>query len=191
MLENKKAELLNSKAEREESKAGEVVAALRLKKGMRVADIGCGGGHFSLLFSKAVGSTGKVYMADTSPKMLDYATSLAREKGAKNAIAVLAEEHDPRLPQKADIIFIRSACHHMENRTEYFRTLARYLSPGGRVALIDYRKGGFFAFRWLKGHYVEESIIKKEMEEAGFGLDESFDFIARQWFMVFAPLKSR
>lgn len=190
-MENKKAELLNSKAAREESKAAEVVAALRLKKGMRIADIGCGGGYFSLLFSKAVGSTGKVYMADTNPRMLDYATSLARERGAKNAIAVLAEESDPRLPGKAGIIFMRSACHHMKDRAEYFRTLARYLAPGGKVALIDYRKGGFFAFRWLKGHYVEESIIKKEMEEAGFSLENSFDFIKRQWFMVFAPRKSR
>ena len=52
MLENKKAELLNSKAAHEESKAKEVVAALCLEKGQRVADIGSGGGYFSLMLAE-------------------------------------------------------------------------------------------------------------------------------------------
>ncbi len=188
MMENKKAEMLNSKAARDESKAGKVVAALRLNKGMRVADIGCGGGHFSLLFSKAVGGKGKVYMADIDRKMLDYASALARKKGAKNTVAVLAGERKPHLPKKgADLIFMRSACHHMKNRAEYFRSLKRFLAPGGRVALIDYRRGPFLRFRWLFRHYVGSGVVQKEMEQAGFRLLQSHGFIDRQWFMVFSP----
>ena len=192
MPENKKAETLNSKAARDESKAGEVVAALRLKKGMRVADIGSGGGYFSLLFADAVEAKGRVYMADTDQKHLDFSMALAKGKGMINVEPVLAGENSPNLPDgTVNLVFMRSVCHHMKNRAAYFSSLKRFLAPGGRVALIDYRKGGFFVFRWLKGHYVEQSIIRKEMEAAGFRLEESFGFIPRQWFMVFSPSLSQ
>jgi ubiquinone/menaquinone biosynthesis C-methylase UbiE len=191
MLENKKAELLNSKAAREESKSGEVIAALKLQKGQIVADIGAGGGYFALLFSEAVGEEGRVYIADTTQGHLDYAMALAKEKGAANLEPILVKEGIPNLPEKGmDLIFMRSVCHHLKNRAEYFRNMKRLLSPGGRVALIDYRRGPFWKFRWLFGHYVESAVVKKEMEEAGFRLDESFDFMARQWFMVFADKRA-
>ncbi len=192
MMENKKAELLNSKAAREESKAGEVVAALRLKKGMRAADIGSGGGYFSFLLAEAVGSNGKVYMVDTNQEHLDFSMALAKERGIKNVEPVLASGGIPNLPEhKIDLIFMRSVCHHIKNRADYFSALKRLLALGGRVALIDYSRGPFLRFRWLFGHYVERDVIRKEMLKAGFHLDESFDFIARQWFMVFSPLPSQ
>jgi ubiquinone/menaquinone biosynthesis C-methylase UbiE len=192
MMENKKAETLNSKAAREESKAKEVVAALRLKKGMRVADIGSGGGYFSLLLAEAVGAKGKVFMVDTNQKYLDFSMALAKEKGIANVKPVLANEGIPDLPEhKIDLIFMRNVCHHMKNRADYFSALKRLLAKGGRVALIDYSRGPFLRFRWLFGHYVERDAIRKEMLEAGFHLDESFDFIARQWFMIFSPLLSQ
>ena len=192
MAENKKAELLNSKAAREESKAKEVVAALRLKKGMRVADIGSGGGYFSFLLAEAVGAKGRVFMVDTNQKHLDFSMALAKEKGITNVEPVLASGGIPNLPEhKIDLIFMRSVCHHMKNRAGYFAALKRLLANGGKVALIDYSQGPFLRFRWLFGHYVERYVIGKEMLEAGFHLDESFDFISRQWFMVFSPLLSR
>ena len=189
MLENKKAELLNSKAAHEESKAKEVVAALCLEKGQRVADIGSGGGYFSLMLAEAVGAKGTAYMVDIDQKHLDFSSALAKEKGIANVVPVLASETGPNLPEgTVDLIFMRSVCHHMRNRTRYFAALKRLLAKGGRVALIDYHRGPIWKFRWLKGHYVESAVIKKEMFEAGFHLDESFDFISRQWFMVFSPL---
>jgi len=90
MLENKKAEMLNSKAAREESKAKEVVAALQLGRRMRIADIGSGGGYFSILLAEAVGAKGKVYMVDTDQKHLDFSMALAKEKGITNVVPVLA-----------------------------------------------------------------------------------------------------
>jgi len=133
-----------------------------------------------------------VYMVDTDPKHLDFSMALAKGKGVANIEPVLASETSPNLPEgKADLIFMRSVCHHMKNRAEYFSALKRFLAPGGRVALIDYSRGPFLRFRWLFGHYVEKDVVGKEMLEAGFHLDESFGFIQRQWFMVFSPLPSQ
>jgi len=187
MVENKKAELLNSKAAKEESKAGEVIAALRLERGMRVADIGAGGGYFSLMMAEAVGKGGKVYIVDTDQKHLDFSSERAKEKGIMNAAPVLAHEANPNLPENGvDLIFMRLVCHHMKNRAEYFAALKPCLAPGGRVAAIDYPRGSFWSFRWLKGHYAEAGDVEKEMEKAGFVLVQKFDFLPRQWFMVFS-----
>lgn len=190
MVENKKAELLNSKAAAEDSKPGEVIAALCLKKGQRVADIGSGGGYFSLLFAEAVGAGGKVYMTDTDQKHIDFSSALAKEKGITNVEPVLASESDPNLPVGGvDLIFMRSVCHHLKNRVEYFVALKPCLAPGGRVALIDYPRGNFWSFRWLKGHYAEAGDVEKEMAKAGFVLVQKLNFLPRQWFMVFSPKK--
>ena len=186
MPENKKAELLNSKAAREESRPEEVVALLRLKSGQVVADIGSGGGYFSLMMAEAVGKSGKVYMVDTDRKMLDFALGFCRQKGVFNTEAMLADETGPHLPKgKIDLIFMRSVCHHVKNREEYFAALKHFLAPGGRVALIDYPRGNFLGFRWLKGHYAEAENVEKEMAEAGFARVQKFS-LPRQWFMVFS-----
>ena len=51
-------------------KPDEVVAALKLEPGERVADVGCGPGYFTLPIAKAVGPTGKVWAVDIEPQML-------------------------------------------------------------------------------------------------------------------------
>src|SRR5271169_3497111 len=52
-------------------KIEEVLAKLRLKPGMVVADIGAGSGLFSRPLAKAVAPTGKVYAVDIQQDLLD------------------------------------------------------------------------------------------------------------------------
>jgi ubiquinone/menaquinone biosynthesis C-methylase UbiE len=54
-----------------------------LSGGSVVADIGCGPGYFTILMAELVGSTGKVYAADSDPKSIKVlkAKSNARELG--------------------------------------------------------------------------------------------------------------
>ena len=53
-------------------KPAEVVAALALKPGAVVADIGSGSGYFTFRFAKAVGDTGRVFAVDVEPKMIEH-----------------------------------------------------------------------------------------------------------------------
>jgi arsenite methyltransferase len=82
-----------------------------------------------------------------------------------------------------DLIFTSNTYHHIDNRVAYFANLRRYLRPGGSVAIIDFDRRA-----WLEGllrHYTPSEFIKREMEQAGYTLQQEFDFLDRQSFLVF------
>src|SRR5712691_12441056 len=80
-------------------KPEQVVEALAIKPGDRVADLGSGGGYFTFRFSRAVGPTGKVYAVDVDSEMLDYVAGRAKEDGSLNIQTVAARYDDPLLPE--------------------------------------------------------------------------------------------
>ncbi|HEC86262.1 MAG TPA: methyltransferase domain-containing protein, partial [Thermoplasmatales archaeon] len=153
-MANFQAKMFNKKASDPKNKPDQIIEAIGLRPGQSIADIGSGGGYFSLRFAKIVGEEGKVYAVDTKPEFLEYIKSSAREKGLNNVIPTLVSG-DLDLPEKSlDLIFMRSVTHHIPNRVEYFKSLKQFLKPDGRIAIIEYKKGKTFTFRGLFGHYV-------------------------------------
>src|SRR5688500_15080131 len=61
-----------------------VVAALGVRAGDRVADLGPGFGHFTLRLCRAVGPDGVVYAADASAHTLEDLRQAADERGITN-----------------------------------------------------------------------------------------------------------
>ena len=162
-----------------------VVRELALQPGSRVADLGAGGGYFTFRLADAVGPTGRVYAVDVDEELLEYITGEARKRGHANVEAVLAAYDDPRLPiDGVDMIFTCDTYHHLNDRTAYFRRAARYLRPGGRVAVVDYDGRGWFVS--LFGHFTPASVIRAEMEGAWYRLEKSLEFIDRQSFQIFS-----
>ncbi len=169
-------------------KPDEVVAALALRAGDRVADLGSGGGYFTFRFSRAVGPAGKVYAVDVDRGMLDYVGARAKEGGYGNIETVAASYDDPLLPESGvDLIFASNVYHHIEGRVKYFANAAKYLHPRGRIAIVDF-DGRHWSAKFI-GHTTAPETIKKEMQEAGYRLERDFDFLERQSFLVFAPQK--
>jgi arsenite methyltransferase len=156
-----------------------VVKALKLEAGMKVADLGSGTGYFTFRLAEAVNSSGKVYAVDIDADMNASIDKQAVAKQIDNVKTILAVEHDPLIPEKVDLIFSVNAYHHMKDRAAYFRNTARYLKPGGRIVIIDFRKG---AFR----HYTELKVLLEEFKAAGYALDKTHGFLPRQNFLVFS-----
>src|SRR5947207_2368249 len=65
-------------------KALDVVAALKLKPGQTVADIGAGTGVLTLPMARAVGGSGVVYAVDLEKEAVDYIEERATEQGIVN-----------------------------------------------------------------------------------------------------------
>ena len=66
MLENLKARMFNKEASNPKNKPDEVLNVLKLRQGQVIADIGAGGGYFSLRFAEIVGENGRVFAVDTN-----------------------------------------------------------------------------------------------------------------------------
>jgi predicted methyltransferase len=157
-----------------------VVADLALASGAKVADLGSGGGYFSFRLARAVGPSGRVYAVDVDAGMNEHVADEAADQGLANVTTVLAAFDDPRLPERVDLLFTSNTYHHLENRTAYFRAVReRYLAPGGRVAIVEFRPEKF-------SHSTARETIDAEMTAAGFRLVKAFDYLDRQHFLVFA-----
>ncbi len=159
-----------------------VIAALVLKPGQTVADIGSGTGYFSVRLAKSPAAP-KVYGADVEPAMVKYLRDRASKEGLSNVVAVQAAADTPNLPEPVDVVLIVDTYHHIGDREVYFRRLAKSLKPGGRVAIIDFKpdspEGPPKEFRFPPEKF------KSEMSKAGYRLLAQHDFLPRQQFLIF------
>ena len=121
---------------------GPIMGVLSPGPGLRVADIGAGGGAFTVAFARAIGADGVAVAVDTYPEMLAYVAGYADGLGVGNVETLLAAAGGEDLPDAAyDLIYMRQVYHHLDEPTEYLRHVRRALAPGGRVAIIDFIPG--------------------------------------------------
>jgi len=191
-MANFQAKMFNKKASDPKNKPDQVVESIALKPGQSIADIGCGGGYFSLRFAEMVGKEGRVYAIDTKPEFLEYVKNSAKEKGLDNVVPMLISGDKLDLPQKSlDFIFMRNVTHHIPNRVEYFRNLKQFLKTDGKIIIIEYKRGKPFTFRGIFRHYIPKETIIQEMEEAGYLVEKEFDFLPEQHFTIYTTKNRR
>ena len=170
--------------EREEEPA-KAVAALELKPGMTVADVGVGTGYFAFRMAAAVGEGGKVLGVDIQPEMLKLLKEAAEKRGAKNVEGVLGTEKDPKLPEGAvDLVLMVDVYHEFEWPYEMMAAIRKALKPKGRVALIEYRKEDP-EVPIKEVHKMSEEQIKKEMAAAGLKHVKTVGVLPRQHLAIF------
>ncbi len=166
----------------------DVVEALELQPGDRVADLGAGEGYFVPHLSEAVGAEGRVYAVDVDDEVVE-ALAQRFPPESTNVETVLAKLEDPMLPDGSlDLVLIVNTYHHIEDRPAYFRKLKRDLRPGGRVAVIDPNQdlGGILGLTLDEGHKSSAPVVEQEMLEAGYRVEARHDFLPVQIFRVFA-----
>jgi len=84
------------------------------------------------------------------------------------------------------MIFSTNTYHFLENRAVYFESASKYLRPGGRVVIIDFSSRQWFDI--FGAHYTPGDVIKSEMTKAGYALQQEFDILPKQHFLVFSKL---
>jgi arsenite methyltransferase len=179
--------MLNKEAASARSRPDEVLERLHVREGQAIADIGSGGGYFTLSLARKVGAAGRIYAVDVKKKYLDFVKRRAEREGLCNISFVLAGEGGVDLPQAGlDLIFARNVYHHLPQRSSYFAGLKKYLRPGGTVAIVEHKKKKEFGFVSLFGHHTSQETILQEMEKAGYIPTASFDFLPDQTFNLFA-----
>lgn len=160
-----------------------VLADLAVAPGDRVADLGAGGGYFTFRLARAVGPEGRVYAVDVDEDMLEYLRERAQEEGHSQVEVVRAEaEHAGLAPASVELVLVTNTYHHLPEPRAYFARLRESLRPGGRVAVVELREGGF-----PPGHGTAPETIREDLESAGYRRVASHDYLERQSFQVFAP----
>ncbi len=165
----------------------DILQALAIEPGTTVADIGAGTGLFTRLFAREVGPQGRVYAVDITPTFVDNVVRRAGEQGLGNVTGIINTPRDVLLPEAAvDLAFISDTYHHFEYPISTMRSLHRALKPGGEVVVIDFKRIPGVSNPWVLGHVRagKEAFIR-EIESAGFVLEEERDFMATQYYLRF------
>jgi predicted methyltransferase len=161
------------------------VDLLKLPKGATVADIGAGSGYMTEKMSKKVGPAGKVYATDIQQGMIDLLTKRIGKRKLTNVTPILSLQDDPRLPVDAiDLVLMVDVYHELSQPQLMLRHIKASLKPGGRLALVEYRKEDpNIPIR--PEHKMSVAEAKLEVEAEGFKLTMTNEDLPRQHVLIF------
>ncbi|MDF2439085.1 MAG: hypothetical protein JWN98_69 [Abditibacteriota bacterium] len=153
----------------------QIVAAVEVRPGERVAEIGCGTGWFTFELERAVRPRGMVYALDTQPAMLQILR--ARRESWERILTLPCGENDFELDDgEVDVVFHANALHECNEPERHLREVYRVLKPGGRAIVIEWH--------WAdeesqpgppNTQRLEVNEVKKLLEKAGFSVGEVQD----------------
>ena len=177
-------------------KPAELLTFLAVAPGMRVADLAAGGGYTTELLARMVGDTGTVYGQNTK-FILGFAEKPWSERLTKPVmkhVVRIDSEFDEPLPADVKnldlvtlVLFYHDTVWMKTDRARMNRNIFGALKSGGIFGVVDHSaKAGAGLDDVQTLHRIEESIVKTEIEQAGFVLDAEADFLrepgdARDW----------
>jgi ubiquinone/menaquinone biosynthesis C-methylase UbiE len=159
-----------------------VMDLLQLKPGSTVADIGAGSGWFSVRAARRVGASGRVIAEDINAKAIAYIQQRAQREHLANIVPLLGTPDDPKLtPNSLDAALMLKVYHEIAHPPLVLANLRAALKPGARFGIIDRNGNG-------ADHGLKESIVRDEVEHAGFRQVARYDFTkadGQDYFLIF------
>jgi len=125
-------------------KPDQIMDALNIAEGSKVADIGAGSGWFTIQLAARVGPKGMVYAQDVQPQMLEAIRARVTREGLRNVATRLGSGSNPNLPEGAlDAVLVVDTYPEVDlpDRVMFLRNLARALKPAGRLGIVNYKPG--------------------------------------------------
>jgi SAM-dependent methyltransferase len=124
-----------------------IMDALKIGEGDVVADLGAGGGWFTVQLARRVWPNGIVYAEDVQQPMVEVLTQRVQREGLRNVRTVLGTESDPKLPIGLDAVLMVEVFHEGQlsrapgGIVTLLRNVARSLKPQGLVGIVDFLPG--------------------------------------------------
>ncbi len=163
----------------------QIMDALGIADGAAVADLGAGGGWFTVRLARRVGPRGLVYAEDIQREMIESMERRVQREGLRNVRMVLGTPDDPKLrPQSVDAVLFVDSYHEVERPIDLLRNVRSALKPNGRLGIVEFRKDG-----WGPGppldERVDENVVIKDAAAAGLQFVSRETFLPYQYLLIF------
>jgi SAM-dependent methyltransferase len=166
-------------------KPDRIMDALGIAEGSVVADLGAGGGWFTVRLARRVGPNGLVYAEDIQRQMIESIGRRVGREGLTNVRTVLGTPSDPALPSGTlDAILIVNTYREMEDPVALLSNAAQALKPRGQIGILDYKKDGLGPGPPLEERVDPEAIVR-DAGAAGLRLLRRASFLPYQFFLIF------
>ena len=158
-----------------------------VRLGMKVLDMGAGGGYSTELMARSVGPTGVVYgqnPADMGARAKERYEERAKTPAMKTVVTLSRPFDDPLPAEVRDLdlitffFFYHDTTYMQVDRTVMNRKLLAALKPGASMIIADHsaKSGeGITVARTL--HRIEEAMLRREVEAAGFKVVAEGNFL--------------
>ncbi len=114
------------------------ILAPYIKEGMKVLDVGCGPGFFSIEIAKMVGVKGKVFAVDMQEGMLQKVKNKIYGSPLEEIITLIKCEQDKiNVKEKVDFILAFYMVHEVPGKENFFRTLKELLETNGKILIVE------------------------------------------------------
>jgi predicted methyltransferase len=163
----------------------QIMDALRIGENSVVADLGAGGGWFTVRLARRV-ANGRVYAEDIQPEMIQAIERRVQREGLQKRVkTVLGTPTDPRIPEPLDAVLIVDTYHEIDQPVALLKNIAKSLKPTGVIGIVNYKKdegGG-------PGPAVEERVdpeqVIRDATAAGLQLRKRETFLRYQYLLTF------
>ena len=155
-----------------------IMAAIGVKAGMVIGEVGSGQGRFTVHLAQRVGESGKIYANDINESSLEHLRDRCKRLGLDNVDIILGQVEDPLFPKASlDMAFMILTYHHLAKPATLLKNLIPSLKPGATVVVVDPdpEKDND---RWGRESTSEEKM-RKEAGEAGLELVRVETFLER------------
>ena len=159
-----------------------VMKILGVSPGKVVADIGAGSGWYTVRAAKRVTETGLVYAVEINPEAIRHINQRVQKEHLHNVKTILSKPDDPLLPaNKIDSVLLLKTYHEVAEPVTLLRNLRTALRAAATVGVIDRNGNG-------ENHGVARDVVIREASQAGYTLQEQYDFVkgdSMDYFLVF------
>jgi predicted methyltransferase len=177
-------------------KPDQIMDAIGIAEGFKVAELGAAGGWFTLQLAERVGPNGRVYAEDIQRAMLEGISRRMQSENLTNVTTVLGTPSDPHLPPALDAALINDAFHEMDDPDDpkvvvtLLRNVAQSLKPQGRLGIVDWTPGSGGPGPEAK-HRVDPKRVIKAANAAGLELIKREDFPPFVFLLVFGRASAK
>ncbi len=175
LFDPNKAEILRSDDRLRWNNPREIVAAVDIAPGARVAEIGCGNGWFTFDLERAVRPRGMVYALDMQTAMLQILET--HRQNYERILVLPCEENAFDLDDgEVDAVFHANVLHECSEPVVHLREANRVLKSGGKLIVIEWQPGVGQDEPGPRADYrLAPQQTREFAEAAGFAIDDTRD----------------
>jgi predicted methyltransferase len=164
-----------------------LLAFAGVRPGMKVLEVGAGAGYSAELLARAAGPQGTVFVHNSKEameRMKGRPDERMQKPAMRNAVSVVRDFDDPVPPEARDLDLVTMLFEYHDlpamgvDRAKMNRRIFEALKPGGHFVIADHAaKAGVGVTASKSLHRIEESVLRREVEAAGFHFVAEANFL--------------